>query len=164
MSMLAPLYGEGFSVQVHPTNQSGASSKETSDIDVYDGTSLLYTIEVKDKVYTKADMEHAAKKVALLPFDALLFVEGPRASFQGEEKEKRAVVEDWSARGFDLMPLRLHALVDTLVSLAPKGYLERFLDGLIQSTQTTRAKDTTKKHILACARLFGWDGALGEDS
>jgi hypothetical protein len=163
MSMLAPLYGEGFFVRVHPANQSGASSKETSDIDVYDGVSLLYTVEVKDKAYTKADMEHAAKKVALSLFETLLFVEGPRGVFQGEQAERFAVIEEWSERGFDLAVLHLFELANTLIALAPKGYLERFLDGLILFTKTAKAKDATKKHILACARLLGWGTVLEDD-
>jgi len=51
-----------YSVKTHKVNQSGASSKEVGDIDVFDRDILYYSIEVKDKNFTEYDVEHALNK------------------------------------------------------------------------------------------------------
>ena len=50
-----------FAISMHPTNQSGASGKEISDIDVLskDDCSPIACFEVKDKPFTAYDFEHA---------------------------------------------------------------------------------------------------------
>lgn len=68
-----------FDIRVHPVNQSGASSKEVLDIDVYSKNELRFTAEVKDKEYFREDVDHAANKVRLAGHDAMFFIEGPNA-------------------------------------------------------------------------------------
>lgn len=67
-------------IKVHPVNQSGASSKEILDIDVFIESKLRFTAEVKDKSYSKQDFEHAANKVRAAEFDSMFFILGPRAN------------------------------------------------------------------------------------
>ena len=66
-------------VDVHPTNQSGASRKEVSDLDVFVNGKLISANELKDKVYTETDVRHAANKALEAKCDRLLFILGPRA-------------------------------------------------------------------------------------
>ena len=56
------LANPAFKVVAHKVNESGASSKEVGDIDVFDGDTLVNSIEVKDKNFSKEDLEHAIKK------------------------------------------------------------------------------------------------------
>lgn len=52
-----------FTIVPHKLNQSGASSKETLDIDIFKKGILTCGVEVKDKVFSVMDYEHAKKKV-----------------------------------------------------------------------------------------------------
>ncbi|MDA8603697.1 restriction endonuclease, SacI family [Alphaproteobacteria bacterium] len=58
------LGNEMFSLQIHPSNQSGASSKEIADIDVISLATrkIVAGIEVKDKTFNYNDFYHAFQK------------------------------------------------------------------------------------------------------
>jgi hypothetical protein len=56
-----------YRVEVHPVNQSGASSKEISDMDIYKNGKLYIANELKDKPFTDTDIRHAADKVTQPP-------------------------------------------------------------------------------------------------
>ncbi|MEY8719395.1 restriction endonuclease, SacI family [Ligilactobacillus murinus] len=66
----------GYKVEVHKVNQSGASSKEIGDIDVYDGSVLVFSVEAKDKPFTLQDVEHSLKKSLSAGLDKSIFVYG----------------------------------------------------------------------------------------
>lgn len=82
-----------FDIRVHPVNQSGASSKEILDIDVYIRNELRFTAEIKDKTYTKEDVDHAANKVHRAGHDAMFFVTGPSAKTTLTEDQIRDIGE-----------------------------------------------------------------------
>ena len=64
----------------------GASSKEVGDIDVYDkNKKLIYSIEVKDKDFSKQDVAHAITKFRQADLSASLFVYGKNVSFDEDE-------------------------------------------------------------------------------
>ncbi|MDL5376801.1 restriction endonuclease, SacI family [Exiguobacterium mexicanum] len=71
-------------VKVHKVNQSGASSKEVSDIDVYMNGQILYTIEAKDKEFNEHDVEHALEKSINAGAPNIFFVTGPRGEYAGD--------------------------------------------------------------------------------
>lgn len=62
------------SIFVHKVNESGASSKEVGDIDIYLSDTLLATIEAKDKIFDVNDVEHAAQKAISAGLDSFLFI------------------------------------------------------------------------------------------
>lgn len=66
---------KNISVIVHKVNESGASSKEVGDIDIYLNHNLLATIEAKDKQFNTNDVEHAARKALAANYlDSFLFI------------------------------------------------------------------------------------------
>lgn len=77
---LSLAFSSNLEIKVHPVNQSGASSKEILDIDVYCKNKLLYTAEIKDKAYTNHDVDHAANKVKNAGYDSMFFIVGPKAT------------------------------------------------------------------------------------
>ena len=83
VSQLEQMYlGKDFKVEPHKVNQSGASSKEVGDIDVYDkNKKLIYSIEVKDKDFSKQDVAHAITKFRQADLSTSLFVYGKNVSF-----------------------------------------------------------------------------------
>lgn len=70
-------------VEVHPVNQSGASGREVSDLDIYVDGNLVASNELKDKDYSETDIRHAADKVLQAGGTKMLFVEGPRSNANG---------------------------------------------------------------------------------
>ncbi|WP_251920877.1 restriction endonuclease, SacI family [Leuconostoc citreum] len=51
-------------VLVHKVNESGSSSLEAGDIDVFSDNTIIGCVEAKDKTFTIQDVEHAAQKAA----------------------------------------------------------------------------------------------------
>lgn len=72
-------------VVAHKVNECGASSKEVGDIDIFvkeDGRLvLLSAIEVKDKDFTEADVQHAISKFHKAGIERSLFIYGKKTSF-----------------------------------------------------------------------------------
>ena len=69
----------GARVEVHPVNQSGASGREVSDLDIYVDNELISSNELKDKNFSEPDVRHAADKVITAGGNHMLFIFGPRA-------------------------------------------------------------------------------------
>lgn len=76
---------EGYKVVAHPVNQSGASSSQMSDLDIYhpDGSPCL-AIELKDKPFTAVEVQKAAKTAHECGAPSMLFIAG-RASALNDE-------------------------------------------------------------------------------
>lgn len=70
----ASLLPKDFKIECHPTNQSGASSREVADIDIHLGKSIHGGIEVKDKEFTEYDVAHARAKANQQGVFAFVFV------------------------------------------------------------------------------------------
>ena len=87
VSQLEQMYlGKDFKVESHKINQSGTSSREIGDIDIYNKEKrLIYSIEVKDKDFTAQDVLHAIKKFKQADLNTSLFVYGRNVSFDKEE-------------------------------------------------------------------------------
>ena len=67
----------GYVVEPHPVNQSGRSSKQLSDLDVKKDGKPVLCIELKDRPFTKNDVDRAAANAASSGnVPALLFVWG----------------------------------------------------------------------------------------
>lgn len=105
------------SVQVHKINQSGASSKEISDIDVYHNNSILYTIEAKDKTFNEYDVEHAVSKSASSGAKKLLFIIGPRGAYEGISKNPNQLIKDANSQGIQLNLIGYRAFIEQMLLL-----------------------------------------------
>ncbi|MCW3764684.1 restriction endonuclease, SacI family [Weissella confusa] len=71
---ISSINAEDISIIVHKVNESGASSKEVGDIDIYSNNTLIATIEAKDKTFNTNDVEHAAQKAIIAGLDSFLFI------------------------------------------------------------------------------------------
>lgn len=140
-------------VEVHVVNQSGASSKEVSDIDVYLNGNLLYAFEAKDKSYTQEDVTHAVRKVADSGFDRLIFVSGPRAVLQGSSKQE--LVDNASKRGVYLTFMSHSEFIRLYLAQIPPTSIELFFTTLMATTREARMKDDTITHLQNTARKHG---------
>lgn len=143
--LLVKTQGGDLQVASHPANQSGASSNEISDIDVFeaDGTTPRYCCEAKDKPFTRADIDHAAGKVAESGHTSMLFVFGPNAR---TDENMPAIVTEYEAKGFDLTFVTASAFADGIVALAPSVTWEEVTDILNKHLAQMRAKEGTIAH------------------
>jgi hypothetical protein len=142
-------------VQVHKINQSGASSKEISDIDVYLDGCILYTIEVKDKVFTEYDVQHAVNKSANSGASNLFFIIGPRGGYVGTSKTPNELIEDASLQGINLIIITYKAFIHQLLALtvwnSENGQFINFVQEIFKEAQV---KDETISYILESANEY----------
>lgn len=73
--------GKEYQVRAHKVNESGASSKEIGDIDIWEGEDIIYSIEVKDKDFTKDDVGHAIRKFIEGGLEKSMFIYGKNAKW-----------------------------------------------------------------------------------
>lgn len=155
---LLDIWGTGywpeFVVEVHPVNECGASSNQISDIDAYVRKSLAITMEVKDKLFSTFDVQHAVKKVRKASFDTLVFVKGPNATLT--DGDERVLVAGYGAENFFLKIFTVMELSEVLVSLMTPTSSSQFLKALLHHAAAARAKDETLRHIQVIAKRFGW--------
>lgn len=80
---LEQLYlGMDYKVVPHKVNESGSSSKEVGDIDVFDSDgNLVNAIEVKDKNFSEHDVVHAISKFRRANLSSSLFIYGKNVAF-----------------------------------------------------------------------------------
>ncbi len=151
-----------YEVRVHPVNQSGASSREVSDIDVYHNKALVMACEVKDKVFSQDDVEHAVTKVVNAGFTALLFIFGPRASLSNSIRANATIAA--SARGVHLAFVSVVEFINTSIAGFGDWKEGDYYEFLVENSTSARTKDSTKARILNVAEQLGWlvEGAEAE--
>lgn len=83
-NVLFPKEG-GYNVVPHPVNQSGTSSRQMSDLDIYNanGTPFL-AIELKDKPFTETEVKKAAQTAFASSAPSMLFIAGRASSLSDE--------------------------------------------------------------------------------
>lgn len=130
-------------VTSHPVNQSGSSSKEISDIDVYDIDKLIICCEVKDKPFTKSDIDHAISKVILSQHNSMIFVYG-RNSSSRENLEN--IQKEYESRGFDLTFLNIEHLTNSIIAITPNVTWDMVIKLINKHIKLIRAKESTINH------------------
>lgn len=152
ISAIEALYHNGARVVVpHKVNESGSSSKEVGDIDIFDtAENLLSSIEVKDKDFTKEDVEHAITKFANAQIEKSLFVFGKNVDFNKSEVYKTAAA--LGEKGYfcsvisiqDFARMRIYSMRNSIS-------FHEFMELLMGYARKINAKDETLRWIKACA-------------
>lgn len=137
-------------VEVHVVNQSGASSKEISDIDVYLDDEIFNAAEAKDKVFTQEDVEHAVRKVATAGCNRMMFITGPRAHLEGPTEE--FLVERASQMGVHLTFMNHMEFTGMVLATILPTSTEEFFSILRDIIYEARMKEGTLNHLLEVAR------------
>lgn len=133
-------------VVVHKVNESGASSKEVGDIDVFDGENLVNSIEVKDKNFSKEDLEHAIKKFIAAGLTRTMFIYGHSAVFNKTEVYEQAA--KYGEKGCYCCLIRIDEFVKLkLLSLSPTISIGDFAQSLLAMARAINAKDETVEWI-----------------
>ncbi|WP_293928964.1 restriction endonuclease, SacI family [Sphingobacterium sp. UBA6320] len=107
-----------FSVFVHNVNQSGASSKEIGDIDIYYDSEALYLIEVKDKNFSAYDIEHVYQKAILKNIHRAYFIYNNVRNFDKEKVENFR--SKLNTKNFNLTFIDIDSYVEFMLSRSIK--------------------------------------------
>ena len=76
----------GYSIIPHPVNQSGASSRQRSDLDIELNGEPFLGVELKDKPFTSDDVARASDTAMSSGLKSLLFVSGRHAGIARSEE------------------------------------------------------------------------------
>lgn len=147
-------YGGTRLVVAHKVNESGASSKEVGDIDIFDKEgNIVSSIEVKDKDFAKIDVEHAIKKFAYAKLTNTLFIYGRAVVYDAEE-----VNETTSSYGRNGYFCSVVSIIDfvkiRLYSIERPISLQEFVTVLLAYAKRINAKDETIEWIKNTALEF----------
>lgn len=152
-NFLSISFNASFDIKVHPVNQSGASSNEVSDVDVYANRQLRFTAEVKDKVYTREDVDHAANKVMRAGHDGMFFIQGPNASSNLSTEEIHEIGRSLGVR-ITVVPIKPFFMM--ALGLCPTGVSPSSVWEMIAKiSRGARFKQTTTNLVQKVASEIG---------
>lgn len=143
VAQLEQMYlGKDYKVEPHKTNQSGASSKEVGDIDVYDKhDNLVYSIEVKDKNFTENDVKHAIDKFRQADLTTSLFIYGKKAAF--DEEAVFNLLKEIGREGHYCCLISILQYAKLRICDLKTLTLKQFIEGLLVFARIINAKDET---------------------
>lgn len=143
VTQLEQMYlGKDYKVEPHKVNQSGASSKEVGDIDIYDkNKNLVYSIEVKDKDFSKQDVIHAITKFKQAELSTSLFIYGKNVSF--DEDEIFHVLKEIGREGHYCCLISILHYAKLRISDLKTLTVRDFVDGLLKFAKVINAKNDT---------------------
>jgi hypothetical protein len=136
---------ENYRVEIHPVNQSGASSGEVSDLDIYKGEVLYIANELKDKAFTDADIKHAADKVAAIGKSQMNFIVGRHGSCPQDMID--AIVDEYLDHKFVINVIDVDSFILSMLNLTEKISIERYLKFIVQSMFETKFKEKTRRFV-----------------
>lgn len=134
-------------VDVHPANESGASSREVGDIDITLEGGKRYAVEVKDKPFSDIDVQHACERTLSAGVRKLVFamgVEAKRSRFH-----EGPLVETWAERGLELTFLKIQEVLGMALCIVDDEGRRDFANGIYRALAEMNAPDSvmeTFKH------------------
>lgn len=146
-------YTEKHVIKAHKVNQSGASSNEVLDIDIYLDNELSLSIEVKDKPFTYEDVLHAAHKAASGGLSKFLFIKGPSGYLTNAKEDD--VISDIAAQGIYVIFLDvLDLLKIVLFNIEFDIDKSLILKILSDAVASMKIRDNTFNHLKNCLTVF----------
>jgi len=130
-----------YSVTTHKVNQSGASSKEIGDVDVYNRKEHYFSIEAKDKSFTAHDASHAFKKAFSSGASKAMFVYGENAKFSKKEIEE--LIISFEEQGFFVLIQSIDTYMTNVLFRISNFSIAEFGDAVLQTLQEINCKQET---------------------
>ncbi len=143
VSVLEQFYlGGDFRVVPHKVNESGSSSKEVGDIDVFDleGT-LVNAIEVKDKSFSEQDVVHAVTKFRQAHLISSMFIYGKKVAF--DKDSVYTVLKKIGREGHYCCLISILDYAKMRISDLKVVTVREFVDGLLKFSKAINVKDET---------------------
>lgn len=152
VAQLEQMYlGKDYRVEAHKVNQSGSSSKEIGDIDVYDNANnLVNAIEVKNKNFSEQDVVHAIDKFRAANLTSSMFIYGKNVVY-----DKDAIFHTLKSIGREGHYCCLISILNYAklrISDLKTITVRQFVDGLLVFAKAINAKDDTISAIKEIAK------------
>ena len=148
------LHNPNVIVEVHPVNQSGASSREVSDLDIYIKGKLVSSNELKDKGYAETDVRHAADKVMRAGGTSMLFIEGPRGVKNSDFVD--AIQNEYMSRNFMLRIISYQFFLSAVIPSLEFVDCEEFVRFILKVARETKFKEEVIIYLDELAQqIFG---------
>lgn len=143
-----------FKVITHKVNQSGASSKEVGDVDIFKEGQFHYAVEIKDKKFTAYDLEHAFKKIIENSGKKGQFVYGPNATFDNEVITTK--LDSYESKGFMTLFMDIYSYSRYMLFKTDVLYKQEFIDTLTLTAIEINSKEEVKKWIQNLLSELKW--------
>lgn len=134
-------YPKGTVIKVHPSTESGASSKEVGDIDLEFEDGRKFAVEVKDKVYSQTDVNHACEKAALAGVKRVIFARG--ASAEKTRVPEMALRDNWARKGVDLTFIDISGLLGVAIAISDGALLKTLAESIYTALAQMNAAEST---------------------
>ncbi len=138
----------------HKVNQSGASSKEVGDIDVFENKAFQYSFEVKDKDFTVHDLSHAFDKIIKKKGIKGVFIYGPKSSF--DESSINAKIKEYENKGFLTLFLDIHTYSKIMLFRCNITDRSVFIKALMDTAISINSKEAVKVWIQELLEKLNW--------
>lgn len=112
---------DGYSIIPHPVNQSGASSRQRSDLDIELNGKPFLGVELKDKPFTSDDVARASDTAMSSGLKSLLFVSGRHAGIASVPTYFSEVRKRYASKGFSAGVIEIDELMDFVLASHPVG-------------------------------------------
>lgn len=134
--------GKDYKVIPHKVNQSGASSKEVGDIDIFDSEgTLVNAIEVKDKTFSSQDVIHAITKFRQANLPSSMFIYGKNVVF--DEDEVYQALKGIGREGHYCCLISILNYAKLRISDLKIVTVRDFVDGLLKFSKIINVKNDT---------------------
>lgn len=156
LELLLHEYMDGnYIVKTHKVNQSGASSKEVGDIDVYRDAEFYYSIEVKDKDFNEYDVGHAFNKVIHNKGKKAAFIYGVQASFN--ENAILEKINEFENKGLFALILDVNTHIRNILFRLPEFTKQDFIKCLMETAASVNCKEQTKDWMAQLFSELKWE-------
>lgn len=147
-------FSKKFKVKAHKVNQSGSSSKEIGDIDIFKEDKFHYAIEVKDKDFNSHDLEHAFSKIISSQGIKGQFIYGVNASFNKEEVSER--ISRFEKDGFMVLLQDILTYSRIMIFKTDLNSKREFVDTIMETALEINCKTEVKGWIQELLSELNW--------
>lgn len=140
------IFDSNYKVICHKTNESGASSNEIGDIDIYYNDNYYYSIEVKDKSFTVEDLDFALYKMFVANASSGSFIYGPRSEF--DKDSINACIMRYDNEKFLVIFENIFDYLKHMLINIQHTDIDKVKEYLISTSEEMAVKDITKRWIL----------------
>jgi hypothetical protein len=143
-----------FKVVVHKVNQSGASSNEVGDVDIYKKGVFSYAIEVKDKNFSPYDLEHAFQKIRACGGKKGQFIYGPNARFDQDLIDKK--ITEFEQAGFMVLFQDIYTYAKTMIFKADLSSKQEFIGTIFETAADINCREDITRRIQHLLVELNW--------
>lgn len=133
-------------IEVHPVNESGTSKNEISDLDIYQNDTLKIANEIKDKLYSEIDVQHAVDKVIAGGGNQMFFIVGIHTQ-QRDNLWISKLLAEYQSKDFLLEITYIETFSRMLLSMISNPDADQFIHYIRNLAEETKFKPETISRI-----------------